>query len=66
MSAENQILFGERSDIPDLLKSLADYSFSLPAFDDIGEHFLISTLLRLSEQKARKTLCAALVIMFGY
>ncbi|XP_013868356.1 TEF transcription factor, PAR bZIP family member b isoform X2 [Austrofundulus limnaeus] len=35
MSAENQILFGERSDIPDLLRALADYSFSFPAFDDI-------------------------------
>ncbi|XP_017272252.1 TEF transcription factor, PAR bZIP family member b isoform X2 [Kryptolebias marmoratus] len=33
MSTANQIFFGERSDVPDLLKALADYSF--PAFDDI-------------------------------
>lgn len=36
MSSANQIFFGERGDLPDLLKALADYSF--PAFDDFGEH----------------------------
>ncbi|XP_008413780.1 thyrotroph embryonic factor-like isoform X2 [Poecilia reticulata] len=35
MSATSEILFGERSEIPDLLKALADYPFSFPAFDDI-------------------------------
>ncbi|XP_028267414.1 TEF transcription factor, PAR bZIP family member b isoform X2 [Parambassis ranga] len=35
MTTANQSLFGERSDVPDLLKSLADYPFSFPAFDDI-------------------------------
>ncbi|KAM4717212.1 TEF transcription factor, PAR bZIP family member b isoform 2-T2 [Anableps anableps] len=35
MSATTEILFGERSDIPDLLKALAEYPFSFPAFDDI-------------------------------
>uniref|UniRef100_UPI0037E8BF0A TEF transcription factor, PAR bZIP family member b isoform X2 n=1 Tax=Semicossyphus pulcher TaxID=241346 RepID=UPI0037E8BF0A len=34
MSTANQIYFGDRSDVPDLLKSLADYPFSFPAFDD--------------------------------
>ncbi|KAK2833771.1 hypothetical protein Q5P01_017660 [Channa striata] len=34
MSAANQIFYGDRSDVPDLLKSLADYPFSLPAFED--------------------------------
>lgn len=34
MSTANQIMFGDRSDVPDLLKSLADYPFSFPAFDD--------------------------------
>ncbi|XP_068194058.1 TEF transcription factor, PAR bZIP family member b isoform X2 [Antennarius striatus] len=34
MSMANQIIFGERSDIPDLIKYLADYPFSIPAFDD--------------------------------
>ncbi|XP_029997623.1 TEF transcription factor, PAR bZIP family member b isoform X2 [Sphaeramia orbicularis] len=34
MSAVSHILFGERSDVPDLLKSLAEYPFSFPAFDD--------------------------------
>lgn len=56
MSAENQILFGERSDIPDLLKALADYSFSFPAFDDIGEHFLISTFFFTYDLLHKKTL----------
>lgn len=39
MSATSEILFGDRSEIPDLLKALADYPFSFPAFDDIGELF---------------------------
>ncbi|XP_030590946.1 thyrotroph embryonic factor-like isoform X2 [Archocentrus centrarchus] len=34
MSTVNQIVFGDRSDVPDLLKYLADYPFSFPAFDD--------------------------------
>ncbi|XP_029293511.1 TEF transcription factor, PAR bZIP family member b isoform X2 [Cottoperca gobio] len=34
MSTANQIIFGERSDVPDLFKSMADCSFSFPAFDD--------------------------------
>ncbi|XP_044038483.1 TEF transcription factor, PAR bZIP family member b isoform X2 [Siniperca chuatsi] len=33
MSTANQIVFGDRSDVPDLLKALADYSFSFPASD---------------------------------
>ncbi|KAM9394549.1 TEF transcription factor, PAR bZIP family member b isoform 2-T2 [Pholidichthys leucotaenia] len=33
MSAVNQ-LFGYRSDVPDLLKALAEYPFSFPALDD--------------------------------
>lgn len=37
MSTANQIFFGDRSDVPDLLKSLADYPFSFPAFDDTGK-----------------------------
>lgn len=28
---------GDRSDIPDLLKSLADYPFSFPDFEDTGK-----------------------------
>ncbi|XP_047212378.1 thyrotroph embryonic factor-like isoform X2 [Girardinichthys multiradiatus] len=35
MSATSEILFGERNDIPDLLKALTEYPFSFPAFDDI-------------------------------
>lgn len=38
MSTNNQLFFGDRSDVPDLLKSLADYSFSFPAFDDTGKN----------------------------
>ncbi|CAG5897496.1 unnamed protein product [Menidia menidia] len=34
MSTVNQMLFGDRSDVPDLLRALADYPFSFPAFDD--------------------------------
>uniref|UniRef100_A0A3P8SYN6 TEF transcription factor, PAR bZIP family member b n=1 Tax=Amphiprion percula TaxID=161767 RepID=A0A3P8SYN6_AMPPE len=34
MSTTNQVFFGDKSDVPDLLKSLADYPFSFPAFDD--------------------------------
>uniref|UniRef100_A0A3B5BCU2 TEF transcription factor, PAR bZIP family member n=1 Tax=Stegastes partitus TaxID=144197 RepID=A0A3B5BCU2_9TELE len=34
MSTANQVFFGDKSDVPDLLKSLADYPFSFPAFDD--------------------------------
>ncbi|KAM8724170.1 TEF transcription factor, PAR bZIP family member b isoform 2-T2 [Acanthopagrus schlegelii] len=34
MSTANQIFFGDKSDVPDLLKSLADYPFSFPVFDD--------------------------------
>ncbi|XP_070703522.1 TEF transcription factor, PAR bZIP family member b isoform X2 [Pempheris klunzingeri] len=34
MSKVNQILFEDRSDVPDLLRSLADFPFSFPAFDD--------------------------------
>ncbi|KAM4531774.1 TEF transcription factor, PAR bZIP family member b isoform 2-T2 [Odontesthes bonariensis] len=34
MSTANQIIFGDRSDVPDLLKALADYPFSFPAFDE--------------------------------
>ncbi|XP_044186777.1 TEF transcription factor, PAR bZIP family member b isoform X2 [Thunnus albacares] len=34
MTTTNQIFFGDRSDVPDLLKSLADYPVSFPAFDD--------------------------------
>ncbi|XP_031176788.1 TEF transcription factor, PAR bZIP family member b isoform X2 [Sander lucioperca] len=34
MSTANQIIFGDRSDVPDLLKSLADCPFSFPPFDD--------------------------------
>lgn len=37
MSAVNQIS-GDRSDVPDLLKSLADYPFSFPAFEDTGKN----------------------------
>ncbi|XP_070779458.1 TEF transcription factor, PAR bZIP family member b [Enoplosus armatus] len=35
MSTANHLVFGDKSDVPDLLKSLADYPFSFPAFDDI-------------------------------
>ncbi|XP_041812098.1 TEF transcription factor, PAR bZIP family member b isoform X2 [Chelmon rostratus] len=34
MTSAQQLLFGDSSDVPDLLKSLADYPFSFPAFDD--------------------------------
>ncbi|XP_067427167.1 TEF transcription factor, PAR bZIP family member b isoform X2 [Thunnus thynnus] len=34
MTTTNQMFFGDRSDVPDLLKSLADYPVSFPAFDD--------------------------------
>lgn len=37
MSTANQMYFGDSSDVPDLLKSLADYPFSLPTFDDTGK-----------------------------
>lgn len=37
MSTANQIFFGDKSDVPDLLKSLADYPFSFPVFDDTGK-----------------------------
>lgn len=37
MSTTNQIFFEDKSDVPDLLKSLADYPFSLPVFDDTGK-----------------------------
>lgn len=30
---------GDRSDVPDLLKSLADYPFSFPDFEDTGKFF---------------------------
>lgn len=33
---------GDRSDVPDLLKSLADYPFSFPDFEDAGEWLLAS------------------------
>ena len=33
----NQVFLGDRGDVPDLLKSLADYPFSFPAFDDTGK-----------------------------
>lgn len=32
---------GDRSDVPDLLKSLADYPFSFPDFEDTGKFFLL-------------------------
>ncbi|XP_029946059.1 TEF transcription factor, PAR bZIP family member b isoform X2 [Salarias fasciatus] len=34
MSTASQLFFGDRSDVPDLLKSLADYPFSFPYFED--------------------------------
>ncbi|XP_026179946.1 TEF transcription factor, PAR bZIP family member b isoform X2 [Mastacembelus armatus] len=34
MSGAKQTFFGDRSDVPDLLKSLAEYPFTFPAFDD--------------------------------
>lgn len=34
MSTANQMLFGDRSDVPDLLRSLAEYPFSFPSFED--------------------------------
>lgn len=37
MSTTNQIFFEDKSDVPDLLKSLADYPFSFPVFDDTGK-----------------------------
>lgn len=30
---------GDRSDVPDLLKSLADYPFPFPDFEDTGKFF---------------------------
>lgn len=35
---------GDRSDVPDLLKSLADYPFSFPDFEDAGKSFFFSFL----------------------
>ncbi|KAM9843130.1 TEF transcription factor, PAR bZIP family member b [Aulostomus maculatus] len=34
MSTANQLFFGDRSEVPDLIKALTDYPFSFPAFDD--------------------------------
>ncbi|XP_053194659.1 TEF transcription factor, PAR bZIP family member b isoform X2 [Scomber japonicus] len=34
MTTANQMIFGDKSDVPDLLKSLADYPVCFPAFDD--------------------------------
>ncbi|XP_078140688.1 TEF transcription factor, PAR bZIP family member b isoform X2 [Centroberyx gerrardi] len=34
MSTASEIFLGDRSDVPDLFKSLVDYPFSFPAFDD--------------------------------
>lgn len=39
MSTAN--FFGDRNDVPDLLKSLADYPFSFPTFDDTGKNTYI-------------------------
>lgn len=38
MSATKQSFCEDRSDVPDLLKSLADYPFAFPAFDDNGKN----------------------------
>lgn len=38
MFTAKHMMFGDRSDVPDLLKSLADYPFSFPAFDDTGKN----------------------------
>lgn len=38
MTAANQMFFEDRSDVPDLLRYLADCPF--PAFDDSGKHVL--------------------------
>ncbi|XP_061566970.1 TEF transcription factor, PAR bZIP family member b isoform X2 [Cololabis saira] len=35
MSTTKQILFGDRSDVSDLLKALTDYPFTFPAFEEI-------------------------------
>nr|XP_020443504.1 thyrotroph embryonic factor isoform X2 [Monopterus albus] len=45
MSTGNHIFSGERSDVPDLLKSLTDYPFTFPVFDDteIGKEKLCSS-----------------------
>ncbi|XP_041673275.1 TEF transcription factor, PAR bZIP family member b isoform X1 [Cheilinus undulatus] len=34
MSTFNELYCGDRGDVPDLLRSLADYPFSFPSFDD--------------------------------
>ncbi|XP_062294266.1 TEF transcription factor, PAR bZIP family member b isoform X2 [Scomber scombrus] len=34
MTTTNQMIFGDKSDVPDLLKSLAEYPVCFPAFDD--------------------------------
>lgn len=38
MSATKQSFCEDRSDVPDLLKSLADYPFAFPTFDDTGKN----------------------------
>lgn len=48
MTTANQMLFGDRSDVPDLLKSLADYPFSFPAFDDTGKKNIFSYYFKQS------------------
>lgn len=40
MSTANQI-FEDRIDVPDLLKSLADYPFSFPSFEDTGKDIFL-------------------------
>lgn len=57
MSTTNQIFFEDKSDVPDLLKSLADYPFSFPVFDDTGK----SMCFKMPFEALN--LCGALVII---
>lgn len=50
MSAANQILFEDRSEVPDLLRSLAEYPFSFPTFEDTGKTKSLLLLLSRSSQ----------------
>uniref|UniRef100_A0A3B4AZX4 BZIP domain-containing protein n=1 Tax=Periophthalmus magnuspinnatus TaxID=409849 RepID=A0A3B4AZX4_9GOBI len=38
MTAASQILFGDRSDVSDLLRCLAEHPFSFPSFEDNGKN----------------------------
>lgn len=59
MSTANQIL-GDRSDVPDLLRSLADYPFSFPAFEDTGRPVWL-----LFKPKETLDVCFALIICWN-